>query len=554
MEKKEHLPRVAYFCMEYGLHSDFKIYAGGLGILAGDYLKTAHDLDLPIIGVGILWKQGYTKQVLDEKKEPVDTYPIYKYEFLEDTGVKVKVKIKGVNVTCKVWKVDKFNNSPLFLLDTDLDENQNPWITGQLYGWFEEERLAQEMVLGIGGIRALRKLGLEVDLFHFNEGHAVFAGLELIREKMEDDGLDFKTAWDKTREEIVFTTHTPVIEGNEEHPHRALQYMGVYQNLNLEEMVAIGGAPFNMTVAGLRLSSVSNGVSELHSKTANKMWGNIYNRSKIIGITNGVHHSTWVSQDIIKYKDNGKKLWETHLNHKRELINFVKEKTGVQLKEKSLLIGFARRAAPYKRGDFIFTDEERVGSLFKEGKIQLIFSGKAHPLDDKGKEIVKRQVSMAEKYPDSVVFLEDYDMEIGYYLTRGCDLWLNNPRRPKEACGTSGMKAAMNGVLNLSILDGWWPEACIHGVNGWQFGDGLDQEDFKGSEEEKIKKQDQHDLKSLYEVLLKEVIPTYYQDREKWINMMQESINTTYTKFSSEKMMENYYKKMYDIDEYVIIE
>ncbi len=555
MEEHEHLPQVAYFCMEYGLHTDFKIYAGGLGILAGDYLKAARDMEMPVIGIGILWKQGYTRQVIGEKNQPVDSYPVYKYDLLEDTGVKVRVRIRHRDVYCKVWKVDQFDNAPLYLLDTDLPENNvDSWITGQLYGWFEEERLAQEMVLGIGGVRALRELGIEVDLYHFNEGHAVFAGLELIREKMEEDGLDFETAWDSTRDEIVFTTHTPIIQGNEEHPHRALQYMGIYQNLELEDMVAIGGAPFNMTVAGLRLASVSNGVSELHSKTANRMWENIYNRSKIIPITNGVHRPTWVSKDIIDYKDDEEKLWKNHLKLKKELINFIGERTGTELKLESLLIGFARRAAPYKRGDFIFTDEEKIGPLLEKGKIQLIMSGKAHPLDDTGKQIAAYQAAMAEKYPDSVVFLEDYDMETGYYLTRGCDLWLNNPHRPKEACGTSGMKAAMNGVLNLSILDGWWPEACQDGVNGWQFGGGLDEDDFKGSRDERIKKQDKHDLKNLYQTLFDQVMPIYYNEREKWIDMMRESINSTYQRFSAQNMLSKYYELMYDIEEYILIE
>lgn len=554
MKDVEHLPQVAYFCMEYGLESNFKIYAGGLGILAGDYLKAAKDMKLPVIGIGILWKQGYTRQVIGEDRRPIDSYPVYRYDFLEDTGVKVKVKIRGRDVYCRVWMVDQFANAPLFLLDTDLPENEDPWITGQLYGWFAEERIAQEMVLGIGGVRAIRALELDIDIFHFNEGHAVFAGLELIREKMEEEGMSFHEAWEATREEVVFTTHTPVIEGNEEHSHALLQYMGAGQNLSLEEMVEIGGAPFNMTVAGLRLSYISNGVSKLHSRTANKMWEDVSNRSEIIGITNGVHRPTWVSEEIISSLDDGEKLWQIHQKLKEELINFVEGKTGRRLRSDSLLIGFARRAAPYKRGDFIFIDEEKIAPLLREGKMQLIFSGKAHPLDDTGKEIVARQVGFADKYPERVIFLEDYDMEIARYLTRGCDLWLNNPRRPKEACGTSGIKAAMNGVLNLSTLDGWWPEICRHGENGWQLGDGLDEDDFSGTHQERVKRQDQHDLESLYRVLLTEVIPTYYQDRKKWIWMMQASIKSTYIQLSARRMLSDYYSLMYELNEYSIIE
>jgi starch phosphorylase len=553
MMTEQEKPAVAYFCMEYGLHSDFRIYAGGLGILAGDFLKAAREVDYPVIGIGILWKQGYTRQLIGENNNPFDSYPVYKYDFLEDTGVKVKVRIRGRDVYCKVWLVDCFDNNPLYLLDTDLPKNDDPWITGQLYGWFPEERIAQEMVLGIGGIRAIRALGLDIDIYHFNEGHAVFAGLELIREKMEE-GLDFEEAWEETREEIVFTTHTPIIEGNEEHSHKLLEYMGAYQELSLEEMYQIGGIPFNMTIAGLRLSYISNGVSKLHAHTANKMWEDITNRSEIIAITNGVHRSTWVSEEIRSNYQDPSRLWELHLQEKEKLINYIADKTGQQLDREALLIGFARRAAPYKRGTLIFSDEDQIAPFLKEGKIQLVFSGKAHPFDDTGKEIVRKQYQMARKYPNSVVFLEDYNMEIAHYLTRGCDLWLNNPRRPKEACGTSGIKAAMNGVLNLSILDGWWPEVCEHGRNGWQIGGGLSEDDFSGGHQERVKKQDRHDLKSLYNVLFNEAIPVFYNHHDQWVQMMQASIETTIEKYSAIRMLEEYYRKMYELEEYNIIE
>ena len=237
-------------------------------------------------------------------------------------------------------------------------------------------------------------------------------------------------------------------------------------------MIRFGGEPFNMTVAGLRLSRKSNAVAQLHMVTANKMWRTVAGRSEIIGITNGIHKPTWVDARITKAYENNGDLWNAHLTVKKELIEFIKERTGVKLDADKLLIGFSRRAAPYKRSDLIFTEEEIISPLLKSGKVQIVFSGKAHPLDDIGKEIVAKLVRMMKKYPNSVVFLENYDMNIGRMLTRGSDIWLNNPRRPLEASGTSGMKAAMNGVLNCSILDGWWPEACIDGVNGWQFGDG----------------------------------------------------------------------------------
>jgi len=530
------LPKVAYFCMEYGLDSSFKIYAGGLGILAGDYLKGAKDYNYPIVGIGIKWKQGYTDQFIGEDGRPYDCYYNYQYDFLKDTGVTVSVKIRQRDVLCKVWEVTGFDNAPLYLLDTDLPENEDAWITGQLYGWFGEERIAQEMVLGIGGIRALRALGINVDVYHFNEGHALFAGFELVREKMEA-GMSFEEAVAASKDEIVFTTHTPIIQGNESHYLDRIMYMGANNGLTLEQLVSLGGAPFNMTVAALRLSRISNAVSQLHCKTANKMWAHINNRSEIIGITNGIHLPTWVDERMIECAEKGGDLWKLHMDNKKKLIEFVKERTNVELDMDKLLIGFSRRAAPYKRSNLIFTDEKVIAPLLKERKIQIVFSGKAHPLDDTGKKIVENIVAMTKKYPQSVVFLENYDMTIGAMLTRGADVWLNNPRRPKEASGTSGMKAAMNGVLNLSTLDGWWPEACKHGVNGWQFGDGFESEDEK--------ELDAHDLKALYKVLTEEVIPTYYDRQDKWVEMMKDSILSTKDTFSVKRMLEEYYEKLY---------
>lgn len=535
MSKKEAV--VAYFCMEYGLANEMKIYAGGLGILAGDTLKAAADLKKPLIGIGILWRQGYTSQRIGEDGVPYDAYHNndYMYDLLKDTGLTVSVRIKEEDVICKVWKLEKYNNAPLYLLDTNHKDNSNKWITGQLYGWFAEERIAQELVLGIGGVKLIRKLGLAVDIYHFNEGHAVFAGIELIREKMEA-GLSFTKALKEVKKKIVFTTHTPVKEGNEEHSLDSIRYMGGFNGLTLEQMVQIGGAPFNMTAAGLRLSRVANAVAELHGQTARKMWRGIKRAASIKAITNGVHHRTWVDDRMqIAYR-NGDKLWPVHQILKEELIDFIYRKTDVALKKDKLLIGFARRAAPYKRSDFIFSAPEIIGPFLEKGEIQIVFSGKAHPLDDVGKEIVARLVQMTRKYSGSVVFLEDYDMEIGRNLTRGVDLWLNNPRRPQEASGTSGMKAAMNGVLNLSTLDGWWPEACEDGINGWQFGDG-----YQG------RNQDKHDLKALYDVLLNKVLPVYYNNQEKWEEMMKASVESTYERFSATSMLERYYKEIYSI-------
>ncbi|AIQ22126.1 alpha-glucan family phosphorylase [Paenibacillus sp. FSL H7-0737] len=533
-EKK--LPSVAYFSMEYGLHSDFKMYAGGLGILAGDYIKGAKDINAPIIPIGLKWKQGYTDQKIDANGNPYDSYHNYVYDFLEDTGVKVTVKVRKTDVVCKIWKTDYFGNSTLYLLDTDIPENNDAWITGQLYGWFGEERIAQEIVLGIGGVKAMRALGIPIDVYHFNEGHAALAAIELIREKMSG-GSTFEEAWKATREEVVFTTHTPIKEGNETHPLDRLEYMSAFNSLTRDQMERIGGEPFNMTVAGLRLSRISNAVAQLHADTANKMWKEVAGRSDIIGITNAIHTPTWVDERMTQaYEQNGD-LWAVHKEIKGELIDFIKERSGISLNADNLLIGFSRRAAPYKRSDLIFSQPEIIEPYLESGKIQIVFSGKAHPLDDNGKKIVSNLVAMMKKYPKSVVFLENYDMTIGAQLTRGSDIWLNNPRRPLEASGTSGMKAAMNGVLNCSILDGWWPEACIDGENGWQIGDGFETTDFEVL--------DKHDSDALYDTLLNRVLPTYYENREQWVQMMKKSIKTTRTEFATKRMLDEYYNRMY---------
>ncbi len=541
------LPTVAYFCMEYALESNFKIYAGGLGILAGDYLKGAKDHGFPVVGIGIRWKQGYGEQYIEkETGKSFDAYKNYAPEALKDTGVTVKVGIKGRDVLVKVWRVDSSHGvDALYLLDTDIEGNDGEarWITGQLYGWFGEERVAQEMVLGIGGVRALRALKIKPSAYHFNEGHALFAGFELIRERMAR-GSAFGDAWKRTREEVVFTTHTPILQGNESHPVERLMYMGANLGLTKTQLKQLGGSPFNMTVGALRLSRISNAVADLHRATSNKMWAHISGRSEIIGITNAIHTGTWVDGGMLGLSNSfdGTKrakeaLWRRHMDNKKKLIQFVKDRTGVKLDPEALLIGFARRAAPYKRSNFIFSEEKFIEPLLKSGKLQIVFSGKSHPLDDNGKTIVENIVKMTRKYPNSVVFLENYDMEIGRMLTTGSDVWLNNPRRPKEASGTSGMKAAMNGVLNLSILDGWWPEACDHGVNGWQFGDG-----FESAKDAVL---DKHDFKAFKKVLSEEVLPTYYENHGKWIDMMQESIRSTRGKFAVKRMLDEYYERMY---------
>ena len=533
-------PMVAYFCMEYGLHEDLRIYSGGLGILAGDILKAAKDGGCPMVGIGILWRQGYVTQLIDEDGKTLDVFKDYSYDFLEDTGVTVRVRIRGRQVGAKVWLCKCFGNVPLYLLDTNIPDNPDRLLTGQLYGWFSEERVAQEMLLSIGGLKALKKLGIKPDIYHFNDSHPVLAGIELIRQKMDDKGMSFEKAWEATRKQIVFTTHTPVIAGNETYDHELLRYMGAYDGLTHGQMLQLGGDPFSMTAAGLRLSKIANAVSEHHCRTARHMWSGIEGASEIIAVTNGVHNGTWQDIRIRKAFEGKADLYTAHMLAKREMLEEVEARNGVKLNESVLTIGFARRAAPYKRSDLIFSRREVIEPLLKEGRLQIIFSGKAHPNDLEGKRIVSNLYEISRKYPDSVVFIQDYDMKIGRLLTRGCDVWLNNPIRPMEASGTSGMKAAMNGVLNLSILDGWWPEGCVHGINGWQFGDG-----YEGDDSDTADSRDAHDAGALYRVLLDEVIPTFYQNREKWTGMMRNSIEMSQYRFSAARMVEEYYNLLY---------
>ncbi|MCK8823886.1 alpha-glucan family phosphorylase [Fuchsiella alkaliacetigena] len=538
----ENKAEVAYFCMEYGLNEELPIYSGGLGVLAGDHLKAAADLNKPLIGIGILWRQNYTQQYIGDDGRPYDTYPNFDYDFLKDTGIKVKVQIKGEEVEAKVRLVDQYENAPLYLLDTNFPGSEYGWITNQLYGGNEEDRVAQEILLGVGGIKLLRKLGIEVDKYHFNEGHAVFAGLELIREKMEAENLSFSEARKAIRPQIVFTTHTPVRAGNEVYDHQFLEYMQAYNGFDYQQMCEIGGDPFNMTVAGLRLSSIANGVSELHGETTKEMWDEVTDSAPIVAITNGVHSRTWQHESIRRAYEEEADLWEPHFRLKEDLVNFVRERNGANLDPESLIVGFARRKAPYKRSELIFRNADAIDPLLQEGKLQLIFSGKAHPKDETGKDIVENLVEMDRKYENSVVFLENYDMEIARKLVQGADVWLNNPRRPLEASGTSGMKAAMNGVLNLSVVDGWLAEGPEHEVSGWLIDEVLE-EDYNHLSE------DQRDLKALYKVIYDEVIPTYYENHEKWKEMMRASIDMSHWQFSAQRMVEEYYERMYSFEQ-----
>jgi glycogen phosphorylase len=519
--------------MEYGLGEELPLYAGGLGILAGDHLKAAGGLGVPLTGIGILWRAGYSRQSITANGTVADAEDARDLNpYLEDTGRSVSVSLWGREVSLKIHRVIGFGTAPLYLLDPAAEEDR--FLTRRLYGGPDDHRVAQEIILGVGGMRALDVLGIQVDVHHLNEGHGVFGALELVSREMSR-GRSFEDALHVVRERVVFTTHTPVEAGNETHSPDLLLAVGANLGLTRDQIVRIGGDRFNMTVASLRLARAANAVSSLHAETATRMWQKVEGAAPLIGITNGVHTGTWQDPSIAE-ADTHEILWSAHQTLKRRLLREVEARTGVQLPENGLLVGFARRFAGYKRSDLILRDSERIQDELASGRLSLLFAGKAHPADEVGQETLRNLLQLVRKFPKSVAFLPNYGMSLAKLLTRGCDLWLNNPRRPLEACGTSGMKAAMNGVLNLSVLDGWWAEACVHGVNGWQIGD--------GTVREQPELQDAADLASLYDTLLEDVLPIY-RERPRWTRMMESSIATAKQGFSAERMVLEYYDELY---------
>ena len=538
-------PRVAYFCMEYGLDPAFPIYAGGLGILAGDHMKSVGDLRAPVTGVGLLWDEGYTQQVLAAKGGLEDQYPKTQRDAVRRVEARVEVTVKGKSVPLRAWKVERYITSNLYLLEPEREADR--WITARLYGGGTEDRLAQEILLGVGGVRLMEALGVDPEVYHFNEGHAVFAGLELLK-SAKFGGTSLEQRITKLRRHVVFTTHTPVPAGNEVHDLAAMRALDADCGFSDKDLTRIGGSPFSMTVAGLRLARIANGVAELHGETARQMWKDVSGAAPIISITNGVHVPTWqdarIRAALVPDKQRATQdaeLWSAHQKMKAELIAEVAKRTKVKLSTDKLLIGFARRAATYKRADLILSDEKALKKLFDAG-VQIVYAGKAHPRDVDGKALISKIVAAAKKYTKNVVFLENYDMTLGALLTRGTDIWLNNPRRPLEASGTSGMKAAMNGVPNLSILDGWWPEGCEHGKTGWKIGDADPKDDaFDAKDMARVDKRDR-DL--LFKTLEKDVLPAF-ENRAKWVGIMRASITMSQWRFSSDRMIEDYIAKVY---------
>lgn len=599
--------KIAYFCAEYGIHESLPIYSGGLGVLAGDHVKSASDLGLPFIGVGFLYRRGYFRQSIDSVGQQHAVYRTYDFANFpvvpaldkNDEEVYVKLELNNRNVYIKIWKMN-VGRVQLYLLDTDIPQNdpEDRNLTFNLYGGDTEMRIKQEFLLGIGGVKALRKLDINPTVWHMNEGHAAFLNLERVREYVQDEGLTFRQAIEAVRAGSVFTTHTPVPAGNDAfHPTLIDRYFHNYWpqlkasrheflDLGLED----GSDLFSMTILALKLAGRSNGVSELHGKVSRKLWKHVWKGLEsvevpITHVTNGVHTETWIAKELqdLFYKnlqDNWNEkiddpdlwskidkipdedLWRVHKELKSKLIDYVHSKikeqrerhgeTIEQLEEIDsignsdiLTIGFARRFATYKRATLIFKDIDRLDKLLNnpEKPVQIIFAGKAHPADQPGQDLIKRiyEISRMPQFKNKIIILENYDMNMARYLVSGVDIWLNNPRRPHEASGTSGEKAGMNGAMNFSVLDGWWVEG-FNNKNGWAIGDNRDYEDNELS--------DRIDSVSIYNTLEREIIPTYYdlnenQIPEKWIKIMKESIKSVASFFNTSRMVKEYNQKLY---------
>ena len=532
---------VAYLSAEIGLHSDLHTYSGGLGVLAGDHVKSAADASIDLVGISLLYRQGYGRQHLDSTGNQTETYPeIDPSDHLEDTGVDVQLPLDGGTLHAKVWSTNLAGASggsvTVYFLDTRHDQNtaEHARLGDRLYGGDHLMRIRQEYLLGVGGVRALDTLGITIDGLHLNEGHCTFAALEMLRRGWSRNELAART---------LFTTHTPVPAGHDRFPWTDVE--AVLGDLLPPDAKALSGddVTCSMSHLGIALAGTVNAVSKLNADVAMTMFPHV----RIHPITNGVHHLTWTGKATADLFDAYVSGWRTDphtltsaeniptdaLRASREqnraaLRDLVLTSTGVTLHADRLTIGFARRFATYKRANLVFADLERLRHI-AGGKVQFVFSGKAHPKDEGGKDLIRSVFEGAEAVADEipVAFIEDYSMATGLAMTSGVDVWLNNPIRPMEASGTSGMKAAMNGVPNLSILDGWWPEACIHGVNGWAIGAQEDDRD------------DARDVEALYTVLEHEVLPMWTGDREAWDDVMRHAMVAS-AGFTGHRMIQDY--------------
>lgn len=601
---------VAYFSAEFGLHESIPIYSGGLGVLAGDHVKSASDLGVPLVGVGLFYDQGYFHQRLDaggwqqEDYKDVDVGQLPLGLAIDPRGepVSVEVETRGGSIRAKVWRL-QVGRCTLLLLDSNVPGNdaEDRQLTARLYGGDSRVRIRQELLLGVGGVRALAALGIHPGVLHLNEGHSAFAVLEMIRQTMQDEGRTFEDASVQVARQTVFTTHTPVAAGHDRFSAGLIEeHMGPLRDaleLAPEQLMGLGRVDpdnveesFCMTVLALKSSSKANGVSALHGRISRNMWHCMWpNRTEdevpIGHITNGVHVLSWLAPQMhqlydrhlepywhrrsgeprvwkrIEALDDGE-LWEMHLTLKARLVDFARrgavhdaqrrgESAGVlqmlnrALTPDALTIGFARRFATYKRGNLIFHDLDRIADLINDPQrpVQLVFAGKAHPHDDAGKFVLQQIAELArdKRFLGKIVFVEDYDINVARHLVQGVDVWLNNPRRPLEASGTSGQKVVLNGGLNLSVLDGWWAEA-YDGTNGFAIG--------LGRTHTNTEIQDQRDAEALYRVLQDEVVPLYYARDERglprtWIARMKHAISSLGWRFSADRMVMDYARECY---------
>jgi starch phosphorylase len=600
----------AYFCMEYAVHESLPLYAGGLGVLAGDHLKSASDLGLPFVAVGIYWKKGYTRQRIDKHGKQTDRFPalatrdtpLVELSTRSGRPLRLKIEMGGDTVVAGAWRMD-VGRVPLYLLDTDLAVNKRAdrTLTHVLYSGDRDTRVRQEILLGIGGWRLLRALGVKVACCHLNEGHAAFLSLERIVERMREKGESRASATRYVTNTSVFTTHTPVPAGNEEFdPALVDRYFAAWpEKLGMTHdafhdlaRVKPGNAKenFGMTPLALRTSHYANGVAALHGRIARDMWkplwpGRPVSKVPIDHVTNGVHVQTWLHPHMAAMLDEflgddwpdhqdrtatwshckhipDEALWELHQQLKEELIAFCRQRVRAQISRSrvagmkaaeadrtldpnALTIGFARRFAPYKRATLCFREPGRFAKILNDGKrpVQIIFAGKAHPADEGGKAIIAELMKYARspRFRRRVVFLEDYEMDVARHMVAGVDVWLNNPERPREASGTSGMKPALHGGLNLSILDGWWPEG-YNRRNGWAIG--------KGENHDGTKAADRRDAAQLYRLLEKELVPLYYKRNANgiptaWIARMKDALMSIPPVFNTHRQVKEYLTKYY---------
>jgi len=527
------LPNVAYFSMEIAIDQSLATYSGGLGFLAGSHMQSAGYLQMPMVGVTMLWSYGYYDQRIDSNGEVEVAYIQKHYDYLTDLNINVKVEIFGEEVIVKGYKVESelFGTCPVYLLTTDVEGNSEfaRRISHRLYDGDERIRIAQETVLGIGGVRLLQAAGYNFDVIHMNEGHALPAAFELLRQYNGD--------LNAVRKRTVFTTHTPVAAGNEVHWVDTLLEGGFFSGCSRERAVELGGENFSLTVAALRMSRIANAVSQLHGLVAKKMWDWVGGKCPIKAITNAVNLHYWQDERISR-AESSNELLDAKIEMKKDLCQYILDTQGKKFDPNVLTITWARRFADYKRAWLILMDRPRIEKLLNENKVQLIFAGKFHPDDTMGREMFNKILKESHQMKN-VVVLPGYELGLSARLKKGSDIWLNTPLRPFEASGTSGMSANMNGALHLSILDGWTVEGTWTGINGYTV-------EYPGLDDD-IPWEERHwkDHKRIMEILENEIIPTYYDNRQEWSRLMRQAIRTSAAYFNSDRMVVEYYNRLY---------